>query len=77
MEDGTHMGTENLQQVDDGDGGSLPAAGTARQPTGDGAVDQVLARFDAAADEPLDIQIDAGEQVHRVLLGRLADLGKE
>ena len=77
MEDGTHMGTEDLPQVDDGDSGALPAARTARRPTGDGAVDQVLGRFDAVADEPLDAQIDVGEQVHRVLLGRLADLGKE
>lgn len=48
-----------------------------RQPTGDDAVDEVLERFDAVTDEPLDVQIEVGEQVHRVLRGRLVDLSKE
>lgn len=48
-----------------------------RRPTGDDAVDEVLARFDAVTDEPLDTQIEVGEQVHRVLQGRLGDLGQE
>ena len=48
-----------------------------RRPTGDNAVDEVLAQFDAVADEPLDAQIEAGEQVQRVLQGRLVDLGNE
>ncbi|HEY8619587.1 MAG TPA: hypothetical protein VIM01_05900 [Dermatophilaceae bacterium] len=48
-----------------------------RQPTGDDAVDDVLAQLDATTDQPLDSQIQVGEQVHRVLQGRLADLGKE
>ena len=48
-----------------------------RQPTGDDAVDKVLERFDAVTDEPLDVQIEVGEQVHQVLRGRLVDLGKE
>jgi hypothetical protein len=46
-------------------------------PTGDDAVDQVLRRLAAVANEPLDTQIEMGEQVHRVLQGRLGDLGKE
>ncbi|NMM22885.1 MAG: hypothetical protein HHJ11_05215 [Phycicoccus sp.] len=54
-----------------------PARLVERQPTGDDAVDTVLDELDAVADEPLDSQIQAGEQVHRVLQGRLADLGKE
>ena len=29
------------------------------------------------SDEPLDTQIEVSEQVHRVLQGRLADLGQE
>lgn len=49
----------------------------ARRPTGDEAVDEVLARFDEVTGEPLDTQIEVGEQVHRVLRDRLADLGKE
>jgi hypothetical protein len=49
----------------------------AHPPTGDDAVDQVLRRLDAVAYEPLDTQIEVGEQVHRVLQGRLGDLGKE
>jgi hypothetical protein len=53
------------------------ATSGARQPTGDNAVDDVLAQLDAVTDEPLDSQIQVGEQVHRVLQGRLADLGKE
>ena len=48
-----------------------------RQPTGDEAVDEVLGRLDAVTNEPLDVQIEVGEQVHRVLRGRLDDLGKE
>jgi len=51
--------------------------GAARQLTGDHAVDEVLGQLDTAADEPLDIQIEVGERVHRVLQGRLADLGQE
>jgi hypothetical protein len=53
------------------------ATSASRQPTGDAAVDEVLAQLDAVTDEPLDSQIQVGEQVHRVLQGRLADLGKE
>jgi len=37
----------------------------------------VLGRLDVVTDEPLDTQIEVSEQVHRVLQGRLADLGKE
>ena len=48
-----------------------------RRPTGDDAVDEVLGQFDAVADEPLDTQIEVGQQVHQVLQSRLADLGKE
>lgn len=48
-----------------------------RRPTGDAAVDEVLGRLDAVIGEPLDAQIEVGEQVHRVLQGRLVDLGKE
>ena len=76
-EDGTHVRAEGLLQVADGEDGPISAPETVRRLTGDDAVDQVLERFDAVADESLDTQIDAGEQVHRVLLGRLADLGKE
>ena len=56
----------------------MPGAGDdTRRPTGDDAVDEVLGRFDAVAGETLDAQIEVGEQVHRVLQGRLVDLGKE
>jgi len=48
-----------------------------RRPTGDAAVDAALGELDAVTDEPLDIQIEVGERVQRVLQGRLADLGKE
>ncbi len=49
----------------------------ARQPTGDQAVDDVLGQLDRATHEPLDIQIEVSERVHRVLQARLADLGRE
>ena len=52
-----------------------PAA--ARQPTGDQAVDEVLGQLDEVTDAPLDTQIEVSGLVHRVLQGRLADLGKE
>jgi hypothetical protein len=48
----------------------------ARQPTGDHAVDEVLEKLDTVSDQPLDSQIGVIEQVHRVLQGRLADLGE-
>ena len=48
-----------------------------RTPTGDAAVDAALGELDVVTDEPLDIQIEVGERVQRVLQGRLADLGKE
>jgi hypothetical protein len=56
---------------------SVPEPGAGREPTGDQAVDDVLGRRDQAAGEPLDIQIEVGERVHRVLQGRLADLGRD
>jgi hypothetical protein len=51
--------------------------GMMRRPTGDQAVDDVLGQLDQVANEPLDIQIEVSERVHRVLQGRLADLGQE
>jgi hypothetical protein len=51
--------------------------GVERQPTGDPAVDEVLGELDMSTDQSLDIQIEVGERVHRVLQGRLADLGQE
>jgi hypothetical protein len=73
----THVGTDGLLQPAEDRQGSVPARGNARRPTGDDAVDQVLGRFDGVTDEPLETQIDVGEQVLQVLQGRLADLGKE
>jgi hypothetical protein len=72
----------NHQGMPNGDDGQartpvVPAPSAGRLPTGDDAVDEALSRLDAATDEPLDSQIQVGEQVHRVLQGRLADLGKE
>jgi hypothetical protein len=54
---------------------TVPAAG--REPTGDQAVDEALDQLDRATDEPLTTRIEVGERVHRVLQGRLADLGQE
>ena len=72
---------EGLPHTQDGEEeaeeATLPSQVVVRQPTGDEAVDHVLDQLDAVADEPLDSQIQVGEQVHRVLQGRLADLGKE
>lgn len=80
---GNETGTEyeGVPQMNDGEEEAEEAANPSRlvvrQPTGDDAVDAVLDELDAVADEPLDSQIQVGEQVHRVLQGRLADLGKE
>ena len=73
------MDIDVLQQMDGGGAEDVAALvpGAGRQPTGDHAVDQVLGQLDAVTGEPLDTQIEVGEQVHRVLLSRLADLGKE
>jgi len=51
--------------------------GAPREPTGDHAVDEVLEQLDTVTDAPLDIQIEVSQRVHRVLQGRLADLGQE
>jgi hypothetical protein len=51
--------------------------GSARQPTGDHGVDDVLGKLDTLSDKPLDTQIEVIAQVHEVLQGRLADLGQE
>lgn len=56
---------------------SAPAQATGRPLTGDDAVDEALGQLDQVDGEPLDTQIEVGERVHRVLQGRLADLGKE
>jgi len=71
--------SEGFQQMDDRESETLmaPPSTVAREPTGDDAVDDVLLRLDAAIDEPLDYQIEAGEHVQQVLQARLADLGKE
>ncbi|MEP7034883.1 MAG: hypothetical protein ABI662_04410 [Dermatophilaceae bacterium] len=53
------------------------AQDTAHSPTGDDAVDEVLAQLEAVADEDLDTQIEVGERVQRVLQSRLVDLGRE
>ncbi len=83
---GSETGTEyeGLPPMDDGEEeaeeaeeATLPSQVVVRQPTGDAAVDNVLDVLDAVVNEPLDSQIQVGEQVHRVLQGRLADLGKE
>jgi len=70
---------EGSPNADHGEGEVLldPATKAAFQPTGDHAVDDVLEQLDAVTGEPLDSQIQVGEQVHRVLQNRLADLGKE
>lgn len=84
-------GTENEESaelaevpaLDNRADGSVPVNGHAREPTGDHAVDEVLRELDAVTDElldtqkSLDTQIEVGEKVHRILQGRLADLGKE
>lgn len=45
--------------------------------TGDEAVDLVLTELRASAGGSLERQIEAGEQVHRILENRLSDLGGE
>ena len=71
-------GADVRQLVDDGESEdvSVTASEVTRPVTGDDAVDAVLEQFDAVADEPLDTQIEVGERVHRVLQGRLTDLGQ-
>ena len=48
-----------------------------REPTGDAAVDQALDLLDSVSGESLDRHIEVGQQVHRTLQARLADLGRE
>jgi len=61
----------------DSEGSHGAALADQRVPTGDAAVDAVLGQLDTVTEEPLDSQIEAGEEVHRVLQDRLADLGQE
>ena len=48
-----------------------------REPTGDAAVDQALDLLDSLSGESLDRHIEVGQQVHRTLQARLADIGRE
>jgi hypothetical protein len=48
-----------------------------REPTGDPAVDQALDLLDSVSGESLDRHIEVGQQVHRTLQARLADVGSE
>jgi hypothetical protein len=68
---------EGWPMMDDGAGIPVTVQGAAPEPTGDDAVDAALRQLDGATDEPLDVQIEVAERVHRVLQGRLADLGQE
>ena len=61
----------------DGAGVRVVVEAVERVPTGDAAVDEVLAQLDTVTEDPLDSQIEAGEEVQRVLQERLADLGQE
>ncbi len=45
--------------------------------TGDATIDAVLAELASVRDQPLEEHIAAGERAHRVLQGRLSDLGGE
>jgi len=57
-------------------GGRLaPRAG--RKPTGDAVVDRALDELDDVSGQPLDRHIEVGQQVHRTLQARLADIGRE
>ena len=48
-----------------------------REPTGDEAVDEALDLLDSVSGESLDRHIEVGQQVHRTLQARLADVGRE
>ena len=48
-----------------------------REPTGDAAVDAALDLLDSVSGESLDRHIEVGQQVHRTLQARLADIGRE
>jgi hypothetical protein len=53
------------------------ARASGRKPTGDAAVDQALDLLDSVSGESLDRHIEVGQQVHRTLQARLADVGRE
>jgi hypothetical protein len=53
------------------------AARASRNPTGDAVVDRALDDLDALPGQPLDRHIEVGQQVHRTLQARLADVGRE
>jgi hypothetical protein len=57
--------------------GGHQAAGAGRNLTGDGVVDRALDDLDALPGQPLDRHIEVGQQVHRTLQARLADVGRE
>jgi hypothetical protein len=57
--------------------GGQPAARAGRNPTGDAVVDRALDELDALPGQPLDRHIEVGQQVHRALQARLADIGRE
>jgi hypothetical protein len=75
-------------QPDDGSRGSArtspdhpPGGHQAPKPgritTGDAVVDRALDDLDNVSGQPLDRHIEVGQQVHRTLQARLADIGRE
>jgi hypothetical protein len=54
-----------------------PSGGSEVPKTGDAVIDAVVAELAEVRERPLDEHIAAGEKAHRVLQGRLSDLGGE
>jgi len=57
--------------------GGKQAPSADRKPTGDAVVDRALDDLDDVSGQPLDRHIEVGQQVHRTLQARLADIGRE
>ena len=78
---GTPSGDAAVSARDEAAEGQEPeptqARASDREPTGDAAVDQALDLLDSLSGESLDRHIEVGQQVHRTLQARLADIGRE
>jgi hypothetical protein len=76
-DDAAVLGRDEADEGQEPEPEPTQARASDREPTGDAAVDQALDLLDSLSGESLDRHIEVGQQVHRTLQARLADIGRE